>query len=173
MCLKITLYSLFVPEEGSSHSSRIHKCQCANILCYSIRLHFSSFLCRLDLFLTPFASFPKSIIVDIGEEQLKLFSRPHEQMLGATVHWFSLTMPKEGTEVRMAKWSKAKEGTKHLDIKECQWTLLILILQQQRCWPLQHASIFRILARLPEQTNGGMCPRIISFYNQFLHSIKC
>lgn len=89
MFLKITLYCLFVPEEGSSHSRRIHKCQCANILCYNIRLHFSSFLCSLDLFLTPFASFPKSIIVDMGEKQLKLFSRPHEQMLGATVHWFS------------------------------------------------------------------------------------
>lgn len=132
MYLKITLYNLFIFEEGCSHSSRIHKCQCANILCYNIRLPFSSFLCSLELFLTPFASFPKPIIVDIGEKQLKLFSRPHEQMLGAKFHWFSLTTPREGTKVRMAKWSKAKEGTKHLDIKESQWTLIVLILQKQR-----------------------------------------
>ena len=107
MCLEITLYSVVVPDEESVASGMIHKCRCMNIPCSNARLHFFYFyLCNLDLFFTPFASFLQSITVDSREEQVKMFSSPHKRMLGGIVYCFSLTTP--------------REGTKNLGIKESQ-----------------------------------------------------
>lgn len=122
-----------------------------------LRFSLSFFLCSLELFLNSSTSFPWFFKVDIEEEQLKLFPSSHKLRLGAMVYWFWVTTPEKGTK------------------NQCR---RVLVSISHPCFIATEAFAIKIcvdiyhLSKAPWKSNNELCLRIVSFCNQFLHSIK-